>query len=61
MTNIQAGDKVNHVYHPWDAPCVVERVEGAPVFADDPIAFFVGGGFWRTSRLRRVAPEEQPK
>lgn len=57
MTEIKAGDVVDHI-EGWeeldqeDFP-VVERVDSV-TFPDDPVAFFVGGGFWRTSRLVKV-------
>lgn len=35
----------------WDFTCVIDHVN-AELFPEDPIAFFVGGGFWRTSRIR---------
>ena len=40
------------VLHLWDAPQVVKSVE-ADVF-DDPMVFFEGGGFWRSSALEVV-------
>jgi len=50
---IKPGDTVDHI-EGWnlksyeDYP-VVERVDNDN---EDPVAYFVGGGFWRTSRLR---------
>lgn len=53
MADIKAGDSVDHISTPWDVYPVVERVDSV-TFPEDPVAFFVGGGFWRTSRLVKV-------
>lgn len=51
----RAGDVVTHRYDDWGGDtCVIETVDGV-TFPKDPVAFFVGGGFWRTSRLKLVA------
>jgi hypothetical protein len=57
------GDVVDHI-NGWegvsatDLP-VIERIDDK-TFPDDPVAFFVGGGFWRTSRLRVVTSQDAP-
>ena len=50
---IKVGDSVDHISTPWDEYPVVESIDSEH-FPDDPVAFFVGGGFWRTSRLVKV-------
>ena len=53
MTTIKVGDKVTHVNEDWEPPAEIESVN-AEDFPEDPVAFFVGGGFWRTSRLKKA-------
>lgn len=54
--DLKAGDTVTHVTDDWTEPLpVIERINDYD-FPDDPVAFFVAGGFFRTSRLRKVAP-----
>lgn len=57
LPEIKAGDRVDHI-EGWELPSaddypVVERVDSEN-FPEDPVAYFVGGGFWRTSRLKVV-------
>lgn len=53
-SKLNDGDKVTHAKDGfWDCPEVVERVDDE-LFPDDPVVFFRGGGFWRSSRLVRV-------
>jgi hypothetical protein len=55
IESIQPGDWVTADC--WDGPQQVERIDLPPV-QPEPIAFLVGGGFWRVSKLRKV---EGPK
>jgi len=54
VPHFRPGDVVDHI-DGWEGVGrhelpVIERVNSTE-FPDDPVAFFVGGGFWRTSRL----------
>jgi hypothetical protein len=51
---INAGDTVTHIEGKWGSDTAVVENVNSEQFSDDPVAFFVGGGFWRTSRLRVV-------
>jgi hypothetical protein len=55
LTKFKAGDVVTRPDWGLDVNgrqfvAVIEQVDDK-LFRDDPVAFFVGGGFWRTSRL----------
>jgi len=55
---LRPGDEVVHISGSWggsNQPQIIESVNSKE-FPDDPVAFFVGGGFWRTSRLARKPP-----
>lgn len=49
---LQLGDVVAQASWGTDTQ-IVDRINSTD-FPDDPIAFFVGGGFCRTSRLHKV-------
>lgn len=51
---LKAGDCVTA--DSWDGDtAVIEKItDYSPVLIYGPIAFFVGGGFWRVSQLRKV-------
>lgn len=51
---LQPGDEVTHMHNNWDQTQEVESVDSQH-FPEDPIVFFVGGGFWRSSRLMKAA------
>lgn len=53
----QPGDVVTHLSGRWleGDRQVIDHVN-SELFPDDPVAFFLGGGFWRTSRLVLVEP-----
>jgi len=45
----EPGDRVT--CDSWEGTtCIIDRIDEVN-FPEDPIAFFVEGGFWRTSRL----------
>ena len=46
-------DLVTHIHDTWDEPQIVAHVD-AVTFPEDPVVFFVAGGFWRASRLKQV-------
>lgn len=52
---VQPGDAVDHIEGGWDDMeyPVIESINDTD-YPEDPVAFFVGGGFWRTSRLRKA-------
>lgn len=49
--DIKVGDRVDHIETPWEEYPIVNRIDSEN-FPEDPVAFFVDGGFWRTSRLK---------
>lgn len=53
----QTGHEVTHISGVWgDSTEIVERVNSD----EDPMVYFVRGGFWRSSRLRLVVSQDAP-
>lgn len=57
MTTLLPGDRVTNINGQWITSQIIERIN-ATDFPLDPIAFFINGGFWRTSRLVKVQPSQ---
>lgn len=56
----QIGDIVTHKSGKWGSNTkIVSRVDSGK-FPEDPICFFVNGGFWRSSQLAKVPPIDAP-